>query len=229
MASELGGLIIGGGLVLASSLFSASFNETKIDFASKDEAIKIYNNLYEKTLAGKNADDVIVLAPCFSDGYSSVRYLMTSLGFQVISKPGDQFITIDFSRLIRAYPSFESERKLSAAFFAAGLILSPGEAHGLEEPGFFRMSNSVFSEEVIERIREKLVSVIRDFKCVDPYVKTSDNGSSSSSNGSKRAAAEIEPTSAESSASSSEAAPSHSSAKTPKTAEKRRRVANSDN
>lgn len=234
MASELGGLIIGGGLVLASSLFSASFNECKIDFASKEEAIKIYNSQYEKTLLGDKSDDVIVLAPCFSDGYSSVRYLFTSLGFQVISKPGDQFVTVDFTRLIRAYPSFDSERKLSAALFAAGLVLSPGEAHGIEEPGFFRMSNSVFPEETIERIRQKLLTVIKDFKCVDPYAPK--NNSAETSNKRPVSAMAAEPTSS-SSSSSSAAAPLSSEPETPsrptktpsKTAEKRRRVAAADN
>lgn len=228
MASELGGLIIGGGLVLASSLFSASFNECKIDFANKEEAVKIYNKLYDQTLTQKRDDEVIVLAPCFSDGYSSIRYMMTSLGIQVISKPGDQFITLDLSRLIRAYPSFESERKLSAALFAAGLVLSPGEAHGLEEPGFFRISNGVFSDQLIEKIRQKLLTVIQTFKCSDPYVKTSDEPLSN-----KRPVSEVEAdpvpvTENVHNLRKFEPEPA-TPAKAPKTAEKRRRVANTDN
>ncbi len=219
MAAELGGLLFGGGLMLAGSLYAATFDEQKIDFPAKDEAIKLFNKQYEE--ASKRAEDNIVLAPKFGDSLANLRYALTSLGFKVENLGEDQFVTVDLSPLIRAEPSFASERKLSSALFAAGLVMSPGEANGLTTPGFFRILCTTYTAQQVDAIRSKLLKVLQTFKLHDtpaaptatsvrtsaPISRSATAESTASSTTSKKSRAVAEESETESVTSTAKAAP----------------------
>ena len=148
--------------MLASTLYAGTFEERKLDFPSQESAVKLFNDRYEQSI--KSERDALILAPKFGDNMDSLRYALTHMGFQVTNLGTDQFVTIDMTNLIRSNPSFASERKLSAALFAVGLIMSPGEANGLTEPGFFRIVCKQYSEVEINDIKSKLLIVLKTFR-----------------------------------------------------------------
>lgn len=84
----------------------------------------------------------------------------------------DNGATLDLSPLIRDFPTFAAERQLQAALLAAGLVLSPGEAHGFKRPGFFRICCAHLTDAQVEEVGQRLSRVLQTFKPTDASLLT---------------------------------------------------------
>ena len=157
---ELACVLASGGLILMASSFVNSTKDQEIDVISAETRF----NIAHADAISKN--DKIILSSCFNDYsniYSGLKAHLSSMGITLITKPGEQFATINFQVWMKNNLSFEYERKIQAALLAEGLVLCPGEACGLTEPGYFRICVPTLTTEQTTTIINKLNKVSLKF------------------------------------------------------------------
>lgn len=212
--AELGGMIFGGGLVLFASFAAAARNLSRADEPSPEAAMNKYNASHDIATKDTTRNDYLILSPKFTDSYASLKMALLRHGIILRAYEGEQFATIDLTSLIKDRPSFASERLLNAALLTAGILMSPGEAHGFKEPGYFRITCPHITPSQIDELCTRLSGVMRTFKLLDGSLlakrsadngiaaaskhkskvkKSSNSSSSSSSNGSNGAPVDASP------------------------------------
>lgn len=171
--NELGGILFGGGLVLASSLvFAKNGSETLGSEPSQPGAENYYNKIVDDVSKNGGENSLFILAPKFGgDSYAGLKKIFAKSGITMITHPSKQYATIDLTPLIAASPTFNSERALHACLVEHGIVLSPGEAHGLTEPGFFRICCPMLTTKQCNDIGAAMVKVMTTFVSPKPEKK----------------------------------------------------------
>jgi hypothetical protein len=132
-------------------------------YHTKNYAIEKYNEAYDNII--KDAQkDCVVLSPRFGISYNILQARLESIGVKVLLSDNAQYATIDLSFLLGKSPSFQSERLLFSELLSSGLLMSPGEAHGASNAGYFRITCPVLSDELVRIIAERLSDAIKSFK-----------------------------------------------------------------
>eukprot|EP00428_Durinskia_dybowskii_P078399 CAMPEP_0170359760 /NCGR_PEP_ID=MMETSP0117_2-20130122/2923_1 /TAXON_ID=400756 /ORGANISM="Durinskia baltica, Strain CSIRO CS-38" /LENGTH=206 /DNA_ID=CAMNT_0010614037 /DNA_START=31 /DNA_END=651 /DNA_ORIENTATION=+ len=176
MASELAGLFASGALVMvASSMVKSNADDTNADENLPNSALaaESFNKSYGEVTAKKG--NILVLSSCFgctNSPYTALQTAMAKINCPVTMYATETYATVDLRRLLRSNISFVTERRLQAALLAEGLAMCPGEACGLEEPGFFRICLPYVPDAVVTEIVAKVTSVEKKFNSTDKRTAT---------------------------------------------------------
>mmetsp|Transcript_26505 Transcript_26505/g.44755 ORF Transcript_26505/g.44755 Transcript_26505/m.44755 type:complete len:212 (-) Transcript_26505:42-677(-) len=165
--NELGGMILGGGLVFVAS---AMVTATGANSASgkpycpdpdQDAAATKFNAVHDES---RKKNDALILCPKFSSSYAHLKAALEVIDVPLVMHKGQTYATIDLRKFINSSPSFEAERQLQRALIAEGLLMSPGEANGANVPGFFRICVPNLTDAQVSAVVFKLTKVGKTFK-----------------------------------------------------------------
>mmetsp|Transcript_6026 Transcript_6026/g.5385 ORF Transcript_6026/g.5385 Transcript_6026/m.5385 type:complete len:236 (-) Transcript_6026:80-787(-) len=175
-AKELGGMLIDS-VSLAISSIKSSSHSNKVN--NKNEKINLcnneinndnvscnYNNIYDKAIKQidnnhvNESKDPLVLSSRSGNTYDQLKKsLYNQLGI-LLNDDSDDYAIIDLRFLLSYLPTFESERKLTNDLYLHGLVLGPGELHGLSIPGYYFISSPYLLPNHINTICNRLKEVI---------------------------------------------------------------------
>lgn len=109
LLSELSGLLVSGGVLLAASTFIRSDNDREVTASSANlaEAQKVFNEALQQ--ASPNS---LVLAPALSEEpYEALKTELHGLGIESHYSQAPQGLVVDLSPLLLPLLSFSEERK----------------------------------------------------------------------------------------------------------------------
>jgi hypothetical protein len=159
MISELSGILISGGILLAASSIVATTHEepSTPPTVNADEAMEIFN----ESLASANSN-TLTLAPALSyQPYEKLSTALADIGIGSIYSASRLGLDVNLSRLLPPESTFTEERNLFADMVKEGLMMSPGEANGLTVPGHFIISSPFAADdEVVSEIVTRLGKVL---------------------------------------------------------------------
>eukprot|EP01031_Cornospumella_fuschlensis_P036186 gene36186-43890_t len=159
LLSELSALLVSGGVLLAASTFISKDNDREATASSANpvEAGKVFNEAVKAAPA-----NALFLAPAVNEEpYEQLKSELHKLGIESHFSAAQHGLVVDLSPLLLPLLCFSEERKLSQDLCSVGLVLSPGESHGLQLPGRFIVSTPLVQREgVVAQIIEKLLKVI---------------------------------------------------------------------
>ena len=164
MFSELSGLLLTSGIVLAASTFVASNapEVESIDEGNKAFARDAFNKAHQ-ALVSSTKKDKIFLAPSFGGSYTDLGDALKKAGISLTASVNEQSAIIDLQKLMKGSPSFSAERKIQLALVEEGILLLPGEAFGAEQPGQFRITAPHLNKDEIALVVDKLYKVAHKF------------------------------------------------------------------
>lgn len=165
MLSELSGVLLTGGFILAASTFVAANAPEKesTDEGDANVALQSFNSAYKSLVSNNKKGDKLILAPSFGGSYGALESALAKAGILLSANAKDQHAVIDLQKLMKGSASFAAERKIQAALVEEGLLLLPGEAFDCPQPGQFRITAPDLSASEIASIVDKLYRVAAKF------------------------------------------------------------------
>jgi hypothetical protein len=166
---ELAGLLVSGGLILvASSVMKADSSEAEGADAKPNAALAVesFNAAHANAVVNNKKGDKLILASSFgcpTSQYTALQASLAKIGIPVTMYATESYATIDLRPLLRSSVSFVTERKLQGALVEQGLVLCPGEACGLSEPGFFRINTPVLTKDQVSAITDTISNLAKNF------------------------------------------------------------------
>lgn len=148
-------------------MMQAAADDTNADEALANAALAAegFNSAYAAAAASKKGDSLI-LAPSFgcpTSPYTALQSALAKTSTPLTMYATENFATIDLRALLRSNITFIAERKLQACLLEEGLVMVPGEACGLEEPGYFRICAPKLSSADVDAIVHKIAHVAKKF------------------------------------------------------------------
>lgn len=165
MLSELSGVLLTGGFILAASTFVAANAPEKesTDDGDASVALQSFNNAYKSLASNNKKGDKLILAPSFGGSYTALESALAKAGILLSANAKDQHAIIDLQKLMKGSASFAAERKIQLALVEEGLLLLPGEALGLTQPGQFRITAPNLTSTEVASTIDKLYKVAAKF------------------------------------------------------------------
>lgn len=163
---QIAGLVASGSLIMvAASMMKAAADNTNADEAQPNAALAAEGFNAGYAAASKKSDALLLAASfgCPASPYTALQNALAKTAFPLTMYATENYADIDLRSLLKSSTSFVAERKLQTALLEEGLVMIPGEAFGLEEPGFFRISVPKLSSDDVATIVQKLNSVSKKF------------------------------------------------------------------
>lgn len=167
MLSELSGLLLTSGIVLAASTFVAAYKPEveSLDEGETKSAKDAFNKAYVAMVNNSKKSDKLILAPSFGGSYIELGDALAKAGIALNASVNEQHATIDLQKLMKfGSPSFAEERKIQQALVEEGLLLLPGEAFGCSSPGQFRITAAHLTTHEVISIVDKIYKVAQKLK-----------------------------------------------------------------
>lgn len=163
---QIAGLVASGSLIMvAASMMKAAADDTNADEGQPNVALAAEGFSAGYAAASKKSGSLLLAASfgCPTSPYTDLQNALAKTAFPLTMYATENYATIDLRSMLRSSTSFVAERKLQAALLEEGLVMIPGEACGLEEPGFFRISVPKLSADEVATIVQKLNNVSKKF------------------------------------------------------------------
>jgi hypothetical protein len=165
---QIAGVVASGVLIaVASTMMKAAADDTNVSESAPNAglAVESFNSSYATAASSKKSDSVLLAASfgCSTSPYTALQAALSKTATPLTMYATENYATLDLRSLLRSNISFVTERKLQTALLEEGLVMIPGEACGLEEPGFFRINVPKLSADDVTTIVQKLTSVAKKF------------------------------------------------------------------
>jgi hypothetical protein len=161
---QIAGVVASGVLIaVASTMMKAAADDTNVSESAPNAglAVESFNSSY----ATAASSSVLLAASfgCSTSPYTALQAALSKTATPLTMYATENYATLDLRSLLRSNISFVTERKLQTTLLEEGLVMIPGEACGLEEPGFFRINVPKLSADDVTTIVQKLSSVSKKF------------------------------------------------------------------
>jgi hypothetical protein len=165
---QIAGVVASGVLIaVASTMMKAAADDTNVSESAPNAglAVESFNSSYATAASSKKSDSVLLAASfgCSTSPYTALQAALSKTATPLTMYATENYATLDLRSLLRSNISFVTERKLQTTLLEEGLVMIPGEACGLEEPGFFRINVPKLSTDDVTTIVQKLTTVSKKF------------------------------------------------------------------